>query len=184
MFVKNLINAETKYHDVTLNPVPNNNNWISSVLNYIPQGTTSTTRNGDSIKNKNIIIRGTVDINSTHPFTTPYHCRIVLIKMKNAQTSPNFNEMWLYPTDFNTGRHPNYIKQYKILHDKKFIINNEDGKRSYIINWSFPLKSHTEYNTSASLISQNAYYLCFWSDAQTLHAPVFNLISKITFLDN
>lgn len=182
MFVKNLVNAETKHFETQTNlTMPAANTWNYTILNNIPQGTTSITRDGDSVKNKSLTIRGTIDIKDLTG-GSKQRLRVALIKKKQAQWLPSSTELWTFPTDYNTPRNPNFMKQYKIIFEKKYQTGNEDGKRAFTFNWSFPLKSHTEYMPDG--IAQNAYYLCVFCDVNPTYAPEIKYISKLTFIDN
>lgn len=183
MFVKNLVNAETKHFETqTTVTMPPSNSWAYNALNLVQQGDGATNRNGDSIKNKSLTIRGTIDLKDLTG-NSSQKLRIILLKKKEAQTIPSNSELWTYPTDFNTPRNPNFLKQYKIVYEKKYQVANEDGKRHFIFNWNFPLKSHTEY-VSNSIISQNIYYFAVFCDVNPTYAPEIKYISKLTFLDN
>lgn len=184
MFVKNLVNAETKNH-ILQNTIPaaTANTWTYQNLNGIPQGDTSSSRDGDSVKNKSITIRGTIDMNDA-VISQIQHIRLVLFKMRNAQTSPNSSELWQLPADYNTPRNANFIKHYKIIHEKKITIARNNNATSKSINWSFPLKSHTEYATVSSVIATNAYYLGIFTTAESTLYPTIKYVSKLTFLDN
>ena len=182
MFVKNLVNAETKNYITSWTMTTGGPLAATQVLNQIPQGDSSSQRNGDSVKNKSLVIRGDISANRTQAGDWTNNVRVLLIKMKNAQTAPLLSEIFKDPSSIHSPRHPNYMKQYKIIHDKIYTLDKQRLLKN--IKWSFPLKSHTEYTGTSGGMTSNAYYMLFQSDTSGSVFPTFTFTSNLTYLDN
>lgn len=187
-YMKGMINCEKKYHIAYTNVAPTTSGTLAC-LTLIAQGDTATTREGNSILARSILLNMDIVKNSN---VTDTKCRIILLQdtgfSVDAATlaTTNILESSLVGT------------QYSPMAP---IAQNTNGRFKVIRNWSFTLNSnfmtkriheyvkiytHIKFDgtdaTTGSL-NKNPFYVLMVSDQDT-YMPAIELVSKIGFYDN
>lgn len=188
--VKSLVNAEHKYHDTNVGLTTPTSSSIIQVLNSLAQGTTDSTRIGDSIKMTSL----NVNFDAYHNFNSSsptQNLRIIIFIWKKPSTAPTLDDI-LAPSSAASDRYlapKNYDKRFwsKILYDKTFKLN-EGGSSSagYKIHLDFSKYkkyAHVQYAAASSSIDNNGLYMLTISGDATL-APALNYFARLKYLDN
>jgi len=181
-----LINPEFKYIDeeATHNSVTTTH--ILDLLNPLGLGTTSTTRNGTSVKNMSIDIGLLVTRNTAS--TTNNFVRVVLVLDKHPNAvAPTAANIFQSSAALLSPRNLAFRNRFVFLKDWIIDIGNAGNRPSVHAKLYKKLQLHTTFNTGNSStiadITENAFYLCMVSDAST-NAPNITYWSRIRFLDN
>lgn len=190
MFLKSMINVESKYIDTLFSSnTMANGIGNQSLLNGCTTGVTSVTRTGQSIKSKMLRI----DIIIAVGATTPVNCRVCIIQDKAANGSTIgigsiFQAAVDGASDYTTSqRNVATLNARVVFHmDDVFELDTVQNTRK-IIRTSIPLKFHTHYNTgtagTVADISENSLYLLAMSSAGATQ-PTFKGSIRYEFIDN
>lgn len=182
-WLKSVVNVEKKYND--LNASTTSSTTAALVLmNGLSLGTSSTTRNGQSIKMVSFLLRYIISINASA--STSVH-RLMII----CDTQPNAASPAIADIIQNTGSvlSPLVIangKRFKILRD---IITNLsiNGQEVRNVKKYIKLNMHTEYNTAnngtIADITKNAFYIFHQSD-QATNTVTFAYSTRLRYIDN
>lgn len=177
------INTETKYVDISASAAVTAGAWNFVILNTMVQGTTASTRLGQSIRSHGLELRCSVLINAAS--LVPQGFRVVVFIDKQPNQA-NAVLTTIYPTGLLTPRTVSYVDRYSILFERTFTFSpNDNGMMlfDYIAKQTW----HTEYETSnvgtVADITKNALYLMWYSD-QGANTPTFAYNSRYLFFDN
>lgn len=185
MRLKGLINVEYKYHDVVATGSASVTPDIN-VLNAIPQGDTSQSRDGDSVKMKFLNIKGTVTMNSAA--TTPTYVRVTLVQvLQNNGASLPATNIWAASTGelFEKKRELKFVDTIKILKNYNIVLA-PGAKQSQIINLIWKFNDHVKFKGTANTyadIMTNALFLVTSSASDTNKATI-SWSSRLRFIDN
>lgn len=181
--VASVINVEFKHIDTagtTVNPTATG---VVLPMNSCAEGTASYERNGLSVRNKSLFIRGFVTGNASATNTL---LRIMVVKELNPNgATPLITD--IIETGFREISLMNNIngKEFKVLYSK-FITMSADGSETAFFEKYLKLNGHTKYNSSsgaATSIDYGGYYLVLASNQMT-NTPTVNYTSRIRYVDN
>lgn len=179
MWIKNLINVEHKNHDTGISGAAITYTGTVYTLNAPPQGSTDITRNGDSLLNKKISIRGflgrdTIDV--------IYRIVIILDKQNIISTVADYFEHNAdYRAPFSPKKDDNRYKTQKI-YDNSFALTSSDPIKNFIIDLT-ELNNHTHFNHGSTTIANNAYKLLVVNN-QATNGGTYTADIRHTFIDN
>lgn len=183
-YLKRVLNVEKKKHDVNL-ALTTNNSVVA--LNHIPQGDTDQTRDGNSLKQQSLSIKGYIQGSST---LDSLHARVIVFfdKQQVPDANPTITDL-LDPSSSNAVFAPlnnETVGRYKILSDKRYSLNNAISGNAVTHNYSFStaLKSHARFNGPASSdIQKNGLYIGIVHDGG-ITPPTLAATSRVTYTDN
>lgn len=184
-FVRGIVNAEFKYADLNLVPTNVDFNGITGNFHNIVQGTTSQTRNGDTIKLSSLQIRGTLQSASTA--TGPVFVRFILVQgIKEQGAAPVLDNILTTvgtAAVINSLREVNPESNYKVLMDKTFRMNIGTDNQNKAIEIYIRPKHHIKYNTGTVNAASGGLYYFFVSNVSA-NLPSVQFQSRIRFIDN
>lgn len=179
--VKRLVNAESKFFETaTSNQQSDFSGAILQTLNNPAQGNTVNQREGDSIKNKNLTIRGEISRNGVDE---EFRLVIFLDKENTITTWAQLfgNQGALYSV-FAAKNDDNKYDS-KILHDRIYKITANQPIATIVK--TIPLNFHTHFNAGSTNINDNAVKIAICSQqGTTANSSKFTYIARVTYLDN
>lgn len=178
-WVAGLVNSEYKYSESTqaTQAVITYNGTIYNLCSPA-QGTGATQREGDSIKLKNLTIRGDIAYNGTTPETIRF---IIINDKENSVTAgSDILEYTGVETAPYSPKNPNYKYDTKILYDKTMCIDSQIPLRKFDI--VLKLNYHMNFLATTSTVVNNALKLIVIG--QTTNGSLIRYLSKTTYIDN
>lgn len=177
-FVAGLVNAEAKYFEANLTATAQTYNGQIVPLCYPSQGIAVNQREGDSIKMKNLTIRGDIVFNGTKSETV----RLIIFndKENQATTAGDILEYTGSSLSVYSGKNPNLRFDSKILYDKTFIIDANTPIRKFDVVLKIGL--HVNFAAGTTTINNNALKILIIG--QNASGSLVQFISKTTYLDN
>jgi hypothetical protein len=180
---KYLFNVEDKYDDVNVATTVNSTGFVM-LLNGLVQGTTVSTRIGDSVR----FVRSvwnysfTVSLAATTTF-------VRLIMFRDSQpdgAAPNAFVNLLMSSSYNALYNPNYANRFYVYYDVIHALNSQSDQ-TIVKDGSTKMGFHTRYGLgnagTVADISTNSYYLLAISD-QATNVPNLSLNVRMMFVDN
>ncbi len=181
-FVMSRINTETKYIDTTALSTFTGA-WTLVLLNGMTTGTSSVTRNGQSIKASGLEAKFFITMNSAATAIQSYRLVVFLDKQPNA-AAPTATDV--YPASSVSPRTVGYLDRFSVLWEKWAILDLE-FPTGEIEQFSKGLSFHVEFNTGVvgdiTDITKNSVYFMFYSDAGA-NFPSVRYYFRFTFVDN
>lgn len=185
--VRSLINVEYKHYDTTSSAARTTTPQFNS-LSSIPQGDTTSSRNGDNVRIKSIQLRGNCNFNSVG--SDIQRCRIILFRDKlNSNPGTNDPDQTTYKVldgtttvDVNSLRYKDLQSRFTILYDK--VINLSE--KTPCVTWTYykrcSYKVKYEDSTTQVAMNNNIYIMLFSSSAT--NAPSIAYDSRVQYIDN
>lgn len=180
--VRSLINVETKYKDYDRTETSINQNGVLRTLNDPAQGTSASTRVGDSILMKSIDIRGEIYAN-----TSPAYLRMILIIDKQntittaAQILENTGTYYSVHSQYNQDNR----KQFSVLYDRTRFVDQTTNQDNHLFHIRKKLSRHVKFDTGTITINTGALKLLCISNANVAAAePTTRYRSRFTYIDN
>lgn len=184
--VKGLLNVEFKYHDTTQSNTNIDDNGIEPNIFDPAQGSAQEQRDGDSVRVKRVVIRGSLKYDSD--IATGSVVRLMIVKSTRGLLSPGSN---MVDPNYRGNVLAPYFhklyenrKHYKIIYDKTMTVSASNIARSFKINLKLDDKVEFDEGTANSTV--NAFYLMAVSDAPNAGAdfPQITYVSRIYYVDN
>lgn len=179
--VKRLINVEYKLVDSSGSVNPSTTPLVNTT-NAMAEGTTSTSRNGISVRLKSLRVKGyyTMHASATN---TCFRCAVVLDKSPNSAT-PTFLNIYESASVVSM---PNNVteKRFRILKDTMFTMSGT-GEENGRFDWYFPLNHITKYTGSGGSnndLETNQLVLVIWSNEAT-NTPTLDYTARVRYIDN
>lgn len=181
--VLSMINTEDKYNDQTQSnqSVPNTG-FVSSVLTVMARGTADNERIGNKVLGKDILIRGSVAINSASTVTQNVRLMLVCDKEYDGATAALTDV--LQSVDPFSPIEEHFTKRFTILRSYNFALSSQRPNVTFKIYSKVPW--HVWYDGSGSTSTdgkENQLYLMAVSDLST-NVPVLTYYSRFKFYDN
>ena len=181
-WVAGLVNSEYKYFDVNILPSAHNyNGTITSALCVPAQGTAAQDRTGDSIKMKNLTIRGEWLLNAAGATQETVRIIVFIDKQNNItsgaqllQSVGNVNAP--YSPKNNDNRYDS-----KFLIDKTYVLDADNPIKK--IDWVIKLNLHQHFNTGTTTVDTNAIRIGLFTQSATSGAQ-FQYYGRTTYIDN
>lgn len=185
-YIRGLVNSERFYHDTTITSTSVTPSTPAMLgMQAIAQGDGDNSRTGNSIFVKSLSVRLIVKLNVQQI----RFIRVMIVRdtQQIADTPPtpadvmqvadNGNGLVSFLNNKTRGR-------FDVLYDTRAALNPE-GKDTFILNKTIPMRSHIRYNGStASDIQKNGLYILYFVDAGTSSDVTFQGISRIYYHDN
>ncbi len=181
--IMRIINVEDKYIDVSASGTALTGSWQLVLLNGITTGTSSVTRNGQSIKMLRMEFRYNLAINILS--TNPQTARVVVFKDRQSNASaPTATDV--FPASSVSSRVVGYLDRFQILYDETITLS-PNGQEIQVASTILGLNVHEKFNagTAGTIadITENSLYLMFYSDNGS-NFPSITYYSRIYFVDN
>ncbi len=179
LMTKKLLNVEYKFHDVTASGQADFNGSLAT-LNTIAQGTTDTTRVGDSLLMKNLTFR----IRCSAQITTWFRFIVFIDKQNQILTVADYLQQ--IGSAFAVNSPKNHDKRFlsRVLLDKTYAISI-NGKQNYESNGFVKIDKHVQFQAGSTTINNNEIkLLVISSDAPAANNPSFVMYYRISYIDN
>ena len=188
-----LINVERKHHDALFNMNPNQSVGRIEFLSAIVQGTTDTSRIGDSILPKLLSVK--MQLNQ-HASATDTKIRIIFFVDRDMDgTAPTGADLL---TDFDTLSFYNLddITRFRILHDRVYTLKPDSEVKYLQFNFKFNkpkrnsnVKSkwyHIKYNGPAATVAamEGGQLMSFVISDQNTNVPAITMRTRLRYIDN
>lgn len=182
--------TETKYHDNDrLTPDAINTTGITYPLSDIANGSTSTTRVGESVRGFNVSVKGTIRYNSPTTAIEPVAVRFILYRdMSQGNQNSTITDV-LETGAFPTTQQYNWenLRQFQILKDIRVLVDPLDTRQAKAVNISMNVSRTMlmSWNTNASGSGgKGRLNLGVISDQPTIAlCPDFNFCSRFKYKD-
>lgn len=182
-WLMSVVNVEEKYLDAQASPTPSTTASLT-LLNGLSLGTTSTSRNGQSIKMTHVTANFLVTNNATAVNT---NTRIVMLIDKQANAAAiTAADIFLSTSSFMSLYLVSVQNRIRVLFDQ-FVSLSTAGPSNVTFTKQLTLNHHTEYNTNnngnITDIVSGALYLFLMSD-QATNTPSMAYQIRLQFVDN
>lgn len=180
-----MINAEYKILD-SINAGNVTDSASIACYNPLSQGTSATTRNGNTVKFTSVYAKGSITWNPTAGATSVQNVRAVWLidKAPNGQL-PAWTDVFS-TTDVYSLRTPYIDKdRFIILKDQRFMVNAQRPQLKY--SFYSPKNFHTTYLSNLGTIAdiqKNSLILLLLGDQATANYPGINWTVRIKYVDN
>jgi len=181
-WVAGLVNAEYKYFDVNILPASHNyNGTVTSALCVPAQGTAAQDRTGDSIKMKNLTMRGEWLLNAAGAAQETVRIIIFIDKQNNITSGAQLlqavgNANAVYSPKSNDNRYDT-----KFIIDKTYVLDSDNPIKK--LDWVIKLNLHQHFNTGTTTVDTNAIKIALFTQSATNGAQ-FQYYSRVTYMDN
>lgn len=187
--VRGIVNSEKKYRDTVITGNIDYNGAINNITD-ISQGDTTTTRNGNSILAKGLMVRYWCKPDVASPSATSQALLRVLIVQDtmNLGTTPTVSDVLEYTGSINGVLSPyKYVNanqyRFKVLYDKTHSLNG--GSANHNNDVKIVVNDHIKYTgTAGTDEGRNQIYAIQISDQVTTNTPNFNGVFRISYYDN
>lgn len=184
-FVKSVVNVEYKYLDVSNTGLSMSSSGAVALLTGLAVGTTSTTRNGNSILMKSFYSQITFKVNAAATSSTL--CRVIyFIDKQDTSSLPAVTDV-LSAATVNAPIRRDQGDRFIVLYDRRLVVNLDSGSRpAGILKYFKKLHMHVKYlgDTAAqSDTGENQIYVLTVTDAAS-NNPTFNHTVRMRYIDN
>ncbi len=184
--IRKFINIEEKYVDVNSSLNPDQSGGVAC-LSQLAQGTTMSTRVGNSVRVQKFTIRGRVAVNST--VTTYSTVRVAIIRdMEGQGTAPTAADVFETVGSSAAPRQPfDWLnrKRFAVLYDLFLTVSPDMGSAREFV-YDVELAKHVLYRgTTAAAASdgEGSIYIVALSDEAT-NTPSVSYTSRMTYTDD
>lgn len=190
------VNTESKYYDQSANVsanTPGTNDNLIALTTAITNGTSDTTRIGNSILGRDLQVRLAMNFTSTigAPNVIGAHCRMLLICWKDnaSQNTPTIAKIFEQPNNLYSPVNKDLSDSFVVMKDKFFALNNSSGvagsagfttmKIYKKLNW------HLRYaDSTTNSPTQNHIYLILRCGNTSGNSLTTSYYSRLNFTDN
>jgi hypothetical protein len=182
-YLFSVLNVEDKYRDISSGSVTLSAAWQGALLNGLSQGTTPSTRIGQSVKTVGLEFRWTVYINASSTLGQTF--RIVIFTDKFANnTAPTFTDV--YTASPISPRVVAFLERFHVLYEIRSTLS-PDGQEVRVDDYIRPQQWHVKFNTAnngtIADITSNSLYVIYISD-QSANFPTLVYESRFIYVDN
>lgn len=182
-FVAGAINVEYKYfiNGSSLTANTWNGNIVS--LLYPSQGVAANERVGDSIKMKDLVIRG--EWNRNVAGLTSEVCRVIVFIDKEGLITLGSQLLETTGTYGSVYSQKNENNRYltKTLYDRSFVVNNTDNQQRFFKIILKGLNHHVHFLTGLNTVRNNEIKIATFCQSAS-NGSQFTYISRFTYVDN
>lgn len=183
-----LLNVEYKFHDVVLTASGgssgtgvSDNGEVHDLL-QIPQGDSQENRNGNSIRLKNINIKGTVSLAGSATFS---RVRIMLVRDSQPNgTTPAFTHVYETSDIDRLFRNRNAPGRFKVLKTWFTKVSTNAGENVGHFSLFYKCNDKIQWASGGTADPYNTSYLLLLISDQASNEPAFDIQSRATFIDN
>lgn len=182
-FVAGVINAEYKYFVNGASLVAQDWNGGISQLIYPSQGIGATQRIGDSIKMKDLVIRGEWTRNTAG--LTSESCRLIIFVDKDNDTTTGADFLQTTGTYGSVYSEKNENNRYKTktLYDRTFDVNNYNRQTNKFKIVLKKLNHHVHFQAGTTTVKNNEIKMLLITQSPT-NGSEFTYISRFSYVDN
>lgn len=181
LMVKKLINVEFKKHD-DLNEGTVSSTGSVHDFTEIAQGDAKNERVGNSLKTRNMTLRGQLRHNSAGDQVQ--NLRLILVRDTQtvADGAPGFSDVVDDTGNVFSYLNADTVGRFDILHTLVLTVTDQNPSRTF--KWNSGKQFHVRYNGSASTdIQRNGIYLLVYSDKAT-NTPTLQTAWRMSYIDN
>ncbi len=183
--VKKLINVEYKQLRTNFTADPNSTGSVIG-LTAIPQGDADTTRDGNKIRAKHLMISGVALINASAAET---RIRYVVVRDNNGTTTrPVLTDVFSSANVmFNNGiklSDPQKNSRFTVLWDKVLILSSTGGKEQVPFSYSMTLDHHIYFTGSSATDEGKGHLYLLEVSSEAANDPVISAAAVVKFIDN
>lgn len=175
-WVASMINVEFKHHDISVNSTISNSGSIT-LLNNVPQGDTTQSRDGNSVKMKGLDVNFLMERNSSATYT---YVRMIVFMDKQYDGSLSTSNEILDNLNILSHRNITNGKRYYVYSDQTYTLNNQ--RPSVESSKHISTNAHVRYNAGGGIAS-NAIQILFISNEGT-NTPLVAWRSRMRYIDN
>lgn len=183
--VKQLENSRDKKHiDITYTNLTPGSGGNVIDLDRCLQGTSDTSRVGDTTKPISVTVRGFIDMNAANTHTDAFRV-ILFLDKENRGASPSISD--LLNTDFNSFKNANNTKRFKVLRDKTYALS-AGGLECTKFKWYISMnkwKVQSKYvgnNGDTQDFRENHLFIAIIANENT-NKTVYHHESRVWFVD-
>lgn len=205
MYIKSLVNSETKYNETTTS---NNFDYNGTVvaLSAIVQGDGNTNRDGNRVLPRYLNIKGFVSITSATARTDPINCRAILFRYWGESPSAGsvvtpseilstVGSQYAPLSHLNediVGSRGDRVRRIEVLKNWDILLDKTGANPAMSIDCNIQMngpgvknKEHIQFASSATADAvSGGLYLLFISDTATATEVHYKIQSKLVFYDN
>ncbi len=177
-----VVNVEDKYIDTTDSGLTVTTTPNLTLLNGCAPGSSSVTRNGQSIKANGLDIR----LRCRRLTGTQQYLRVMIIVDKQPNGAIFSSADVLTSNDPAGLRNVGYLSRFTILHDEVFSLSSS-GQDTYFKSIHIPASFHVRFNTGtagtiADITDNSVYAMVLSTDAT--NGPAYTANYRFWFVDN
>lgn len=180
-YLKGLVNAEKKFHDVSFTLTPSTTASTQS-FHAIAQGDASSDRNGNSLLAKYLRIRLNFAPHASEQSTL---VRVLVVQDKHqvADNPPSYSDVVdSTGAGIDSFLNSNTVGRFRVLHDRKYRVAND--LPDVTKNLALKINNHVRYNgTTTADIQKNGLYMFLVSD-QATNTPTITGVGRLSYYDN
>lgn len=187
-FIASVINPEVKFVDTNISNFGQGTTATVTHLTSIAQGDGPNDRNGDSIKTKDLLVRGNVQIPLAAEGT--YHvCRfrlIIVVDTQNQGTPPTIAEVLDSSGDLIDAPRETQTQvgnRFKHLLDRRITLT-VGGRQSSDFREYIRLGHHVHYSGPLSTNELAGNIWAMYVSDQNTNPPTFDMTTRIGYYDN
>lgn len=179
--VARMVNVEIKHHDIPLTLVNVDNAGVIINLSSVPQGDTSSSRDGASIKPLHLTIRGVLSQNASLTVGSTFRIIIFRGKQENGSvpTVLNFLESSsiVSPKNYSNRFH------YKTLMDKTITLDSRNVSQRFF-QQNFKVYGHINWQEGSANIENGGFYMLLLNNNVPANPQSFSYFTRLTYTDN
>lgn len=180
-YVAKLVNSEFKEDNTSTVGGTCNWNGVITTLCNPGQGVSANQREGDSIKMKNLTLRGDV-------YRTNVDCVVRIIiyldKENTIATGADLLQITGSGLVLHSPKNEDNKYQSKILHDKTYTLTNAQ-KVITTYEWVYKIEQHVHFQSGSTTIKDGALKIAYFSNiVPGVNEPGFNFYSTVSYVDN
>lgn len=177
--IRKQMNAEQKYHDQNLSGTNVDYSGVAYALNNPGQGDTDITRDGDSLKVLNSVIKFIITRNGADAYV-----RCIVFWDQGSRYSA--------ATDILTNSGSALAPLSTRAHDTRFYFNTlydkvvhvDTNKPEVMRTIKLNINKHTQFSAGSTTITTGVLRVLFISDQVTSNLPTVHMTSRVYFTDN
>lgn len=179
--LKDAVNIEYKHHDVTITTTDVDYNGDVITLNNPAQGDSDNSRDGDSMKCQNLVLRYFVSHTAK--------CFVRVIVYWDQQNTVSAASSLLDAAQVGTVQAPIAYKDYdnrfksKILHDRTFNIDPA-SKGQFFVDTVIKIDRHTQFEAGSTTINTGALKILLVSNLAPTNNVYLEGLARLTYTDN
>jgi len=179
-----MLNVEDKHIDVTASVVSSAVTWTQVLFNACQQGTSATTRIGQSIKCSGIEVRFSCQQLAAQGFAEILRFVVFIDHQADATLA---TPLFVYPATTVAARTDGYVEQYTVLYDE--CVNLSPGGQDvysgkFISRQNFHVAFNTGNAGTIADINTNAIYFMFVNPNVAAAFATVNYFLRFIFIDN
>lgn len=185
-FMKGMINCEKRYFDTGIAVSAINYTGAINLVSGVTAGDDVNQRSGNSILARSLYVNYDATVNTTAGVNaTQIYRKIIFMDCDNQGVTPATSDVLQAVGNANAVNSPlnvDNVKRFKILYDKKHVLNGQGAERIQVKKY-IPLYKHLRFSGTGANILENAIYELNISDVN-VNDPTVQSYYRLGFYDN